>query len=490
MEDFDAKKSGIVNGIMDKVWNSIERFSMLKPEESVLAAVSGGADSVAMIHFLSRFSERTRWRLAVAHFNHCLRGAESDRDSRFVRSLAESLGLSCFQGKADVEAFAKRSGLSLEEAARNLRYAFLRETAQIRGFDKIALGHNKNDSAETVMINLLRGSGPRGLSGIPPVRDDIVRPLIEIEREEIERFLSNEKIGFVFDSSNSDTRFVRNRVRNILIPLLEKDYNPEIVDALNRAALIVRDEQDWLDNMLEDIYNKVKTIREDPSVALSVRELKKLHVAAARLVVRKAFAEAKGDLRRIAQMHVETVVRLANENDELRKMDFPGPVRVERRGEFLVFVRRKSSSRPAKEDRSRGGFEYEVARPGTAVSIKETGTAIRITETDPPALDGSGKLEIPMENPRCAYIDADSVAFPVKIRSFRPGDRFTPLGLCGVRKLKKFFIDNKVPLLDKGRVPILESRGKIFWVAGYRIDESHKISESTRRALKLELLGP
>jgi tRNA(Ile)-lysidine synthase len=243
--------------LINTVKATIIKNSMLKPGDAVLTAVSGGADSIALIHILLRLSPEFDLRLGIAHFDHGLRAMESDRDANFVVSVAKKYNLPCYNKKCDVKKFSIHHKLSTEEAGRILRHKFLNEAARKHGFDKIALGHHKEDMAETVLINILRGSGPQGISGIPPKRDLFIRPLININRSDIECFLRAENIAHITDSSNTDPRFLRNRIRHHLIPLLASEYNSEIVENLNRTAEVLRDEQSWLESMIDPLFERI-----------------------------------------------------------------------------------------------------------------------------------------------------------------------------------------------------------------------------------------
>jgi tRNA(Ile)-lysidine synthase len=250
-----ARKFGIEKRVLRTVRETIARHKMFEPGDSVLVAVSGGPDSVALIHILNTISREYSIRLAVAHLNHSLRERESDRDAEFVEALAEHFDWPFYLEKKDVRGFRRRRHLSLEEAARQVRYAFFDATASNEGFKKIALGHHGDDNAELVLMNLLRGSGPLGLSGIAPVRDSkIVRPLIDLKRSQILEYISEKKIAFVTDSSNRDPAYRRNKIRHHLIPELKKFYNPAIVDSLNRLGAIVQAENKWFDGAIEPVF--------------------------------------------------------------------------------------------------------------------------------------------------------------------------------------------------------------------------------------------
>ena len=223
---------------------------MLQPGDRVLVGVSGGADSVALLHILYRLSVSRDLDIGVAHLNHALRGKAADRDAAFVQTLARQLDLPCFSARQDVGLQRQKQGGSLEEAGRRARYRFYAQTAKTQGFTKIALGHHADDNAELVLMNMLRGTGPEGIAGIPPAREPgIIRPLIHARRREIMAYIKDNDLAYVVDASNQDPRFFRNRVRNELIPALSEAYNPRLTEALVRTASISRTEEEWLEQL-------------------------------------------------------------------------------------------------------------------------------------------------------------------------------------------------------------------------------------------------
>jgi tRNA(Ile)-lysidine synthase len=472
---------------------TIKKHSMLKLGHTVLIGVSGGADSIALLHILLKLSPEFDLRLGIAHFNHGLRVAESERDAGFVKSVAENLNLPFYHQKVDVKNFSIHHKLSIEEAGRTLRYKFFYDTARKHGFDKIALGHQKEDMAETILINILRGSGPQGISGIPPKRDMVIRPLININRTDIEIFLQSENISHITDSTNMDQQFLRNRIRHSLIPLLATEYNAEIVENLNRTGEILRDEQIWLDSMIEALLEKTKLPGDNNNFNLSIPELKKMPIAAARRIIRQGVSKIKGNLHGISFKHMDAVLDLIISNNKNNQFDFPGPVRVKRENDKLVIFRRKNNIRFKTDgvkhhEFQQPLFEYQINGPQT-VFIKEINQLVQLTELSSKEVFCLKKSHFYATDPQEEYIDMACLCYPLIIRSFRAGDRFKPLGLNGSQKLKKFFINNKVPFSQKKKIPLLECSGKIIWVAGYRIDDSVKVKSSTQRVLKARLFS-
>ena len=485
------KHSGLEDSNFEKkihraVDRTLRTYHMVENGDAVLVAVSGGADSVALVHILLELAPKYCLRLAVAHLNHCLRETESDRDEAFVASLAGQLELPFYIGREDVSRYQKQHRLSLEDAARQVRYRFYDAIAGKYGYDKIALGHHGDDNAELVLMNLMRGSGPLGLSGISPVRGNkIVRPLIKLRRSEIMDYVTLKKLDYVADSSNWDLKFHRNKIRVRLIPLLENGYNPKLVDSLNRLTAIVGAEEAWIEDLIQPIYEKAIVSKEKNKLGLSVAALNQQPLAVRRRLVRKGISGVKGNLRRMTFAHVESVCRLAQTGPVCGFLDLPDRIGIQRDENVLTISRQESGlQRPDRVSflSKTPDYEYRLTEPGK-IFIEEAAVQIRFSEIPKaqlPDLDQCGH--------RIAFFDMDRIRFPLVIRSFRPGDRFSPLGLDGSQKLKKFFIDHKVSRRERAKCPIVLSQQRVIWVAGHRLDNSAKIGPQTRRILKAELL--
>jgi tRNA(Ile)-lysidine synthase len=472
--------------ILRTVKQTVAAYNMFQAGDAVLAAVSGGPDSVALIHILRTLCAEFSLRLAIAHLNHGLRQKESERDAEFVSCLARSLELPFYFERREVRRYRHRYNLSLEDAARRVRYSFLDRVAEANGFNKIALGHQFDDNAELVLMFLLRGSGPLGLAGMAPVREDrIVRPLLKIRRSAIMDYLAEKKLEYVCDTSNVDRNFRRNDLRYDLIPRLKSSYNPKIIEALNRLACISRSEEEWIETLLEPIFESVVLTRGTGQISLSRAQLERISIAARRRIIRKAILWVKGDLRRITFLHIDAIIRLAGEGPPHGSLDLPDRLKVRRNHQMLFISRETKKVRTKRAGLRRPQnpvFEYTIAKPGR-VHLKEIGVYLRLTET---GLADFGKFI--RAGQKIAFFDINKLAFPLIVRNFRPGDRFSPLGMTGTQKLKKFFINNKIPRAERAVCPLLVSGAKIIWVAGYRIDDSVKVSPETQNVLKAELL--
>ena len=473
------------NKLLRIVEDTVTAHGMLKEKDSVVVGVSGGPDSVALLYVLGALAARFSLKLGIAHLNHCLRGNDSDKEAAFVETLSDRLGLPCHIHKEDVHEYRNKNRLSLEEAARRLRYTFLNSVAETNRYNKIALGHHSDDNAELVLMNLFRGSGPLGLSGIPPVRDGkIIRPLIKLSRSEIIDFLNLNGLKYVSDASNRDMRYLRNRVRHKLIPLLKTVYNPKISETLNRLSSIMHSEEAWIEEIIHPLFEKSVLDVQDDRIAFSISTLDRLHTAAQRRILRKAILKIKGDLRRIRFVNIDAVLWLLEKGSMDGRLDLPDRIRVRRSGDVLLISRKKRALRDleVKSGHSKPFvFEYKIAKP-ESVFIKEIGAHFEFTEMSPETVP-----DFCCAGQYTGFFDKDTLSFPMVVRNYRSGDTFRPMGMDGTQKLKKFFIDKKVPRNERIKCPILLSRNKIIWVVGHRADESAKMTPSTRNVLKVEV---
>ena len=462
-------------GFLSAVETAIRHYHMLDEGDTILVGVSGGPDSVALLHSLVTLAPKWSLQLVIAHLNHQIRGATADQEAAFVGRLATGLGIRCEIGSKNVTKYGSEHRLSLQEAARIVRYAFYDEVAAQYSASKIALGHHADDNAESILMRLLRGTGPLGLSGIHPVRHGrIIRPLIGLTRKEILAFLELGGFEYMKDRSNLDTKYLRNRIRHELLPHLKERYNPNTVCALNRLASILRDEEDFWDQEVRRTLQDFVLDHTPDRLSLMRRGLSDLHPALLRRVLRQAVLSLKGNLRRFGHVHVEAVARLIAAPSPSGSLYLPQGISVVRDREEINF-----SLSPIEESAS---FEYRIPCTQTTF-IREIGIFLKLS-----VCDGSDVSHPKNYPPTTALFDLAAVTFPLKVRNFKRGDRFKPLGLVGSQKVKTFFINQKVPRSKRLHCPILLSGGRIIWVGGYRIDDSAKVTEKTKKILKAELL--
>ena len=458
----------IIRDIIKKADKTIAKYRMIRHGDRVIVAVSGGVDSVCLLDVLHSLKEVLGIELIVAHFDHGLRPGEDASETEFVKSLAASFDCDFVTKTADTDLQPETA--SLEERARDVRYRFLKNVKEQFSAQKIAMGHNLNDQAETVLMRLLRGSGPSGLSGIPPVRDThIIRPLIEMTRSEIESYLSKRGLSHIIDSSNSETRYVRNEIRLNLLPQLQK-YQPRIVEILGRTATIMREENTWLEAKATRWLKKWAETGSNNKIVLPLLQFNGLPEPLKNHVIRQALKRKGGSLRRISLPNIDAIKQIATGSKPQAEITLPNMLVVKRVYDRLIF----SESKPQTPER----FCYIIEKPGV-FDLETLGCAIQLEEVERKILP---ELKT---SPWAACLDADRITYPLTLRNFRPGDRFVPLGMTGHKKLKSFFIDMKIPSHVRARLPILLQGNELIWVCGIRIDDRFKVTSRTRRILKI-----
>jgi tRNA(Ile)-lysidine synthase len=455
--------------IINKIRSTIRRYRMINRGDKVIVAVSGGPDSVCLLDALNRLSHDLEISLVVAHYNHGLRKHEDEFEIRLVRDIAALMGIPFEVEKAS--AHLKNSS-SLEEKAREARYAFLEKIRNKHAAQKIAMGHNLNDQAETVLMRLLRGSGPSGLAGIPPVRDGrIIRPLIELKRDEIMHHLKTTSLPFALDSSNSDKRHLRNRMRLELVPML-LDYQPKILEHLGVLSKIIRDEDSLLESMALEWIKREAAITDPENISMSLQSINKLPDPLKNRVIRNILKQVDGNIYPMEYDHVISVSELLDSEQPQCSVDLPNGIVVKRIYDRLQIT--------ASSDNEIRKYSYAVNNPGK-IFLDDIGLSLQVDEIE-------GCLNYPVDDSTStAYLDAAKLHYPLIARNFKPGDRFVPLGMTGHKKIKNFFIDLKVPSEKRAFTPILTSGDKIVWVCGYRIDERFKVTAQTKRILKVTI---
>jgi tRNA(Ile)-lysidine synthase len=466
--------------LQDRVRRAIERDGLIPPGSRVLAAVSGGSDSVALLLLLRDLAERCGFMLAgIAHLNHGLRGKESDEDEAFCRALAAGLGVAIEVGRRDVAKLAKDGHVSVEVAARAARYEFFDEAARHLRAERIATGHTRDDLAETLLLRLLRGAGTTGLAGIRPSRGNIVRPLLDIRRHELMACLAARNQPFRTDSTNRDLRIPRNWVRLRLLPLLADHLNADIVDVLARSATVLRDEAAFLDGLAQDVAGQLVTESPGGTIRLDAMKFSALPGAIARLVARQSLSRLDaGHFHGFD--HIEQVLAVAAPSGDRAAADLPG-VRVERNGAEVVLYNRGPRTRPLPPS-----FRYELPVPGRVAvpecrCVIQAGTRRWTTAQTPvaKAVSAGGNMVV---------IAAKAAVGGLAVRSRRPGDALRPFGMKGRKKLQDVLVDRKVPRAERDRVPlVVDAADKILWVAGHVVAEEARVTSRTRSVVILRI---
>jgi tRNA(Ile)-lysidine synthase len=462
--------------LFNRVRRTIDRYHLLEKGDRLIVGVSGGVDSMVLLHVLNACREAFDLSLIIAHVNHGFRPEESEEEAELVQKESARLCLPFEYGKFNVREFQKLGGLSPQDAARRIRFHFFYDLLDKYRAQKIALGHNADDQVETVLLRLIRGSGVRGLKGILPIHEKrVIRPLLEVWREEIDSLALRKKIPFLCDSSNLKNDYLRNRIRLSLIPFIEGGYQPNFKETLLRTSHILREEDDYLEKGAEEAYQKVvHEVKED--FAFNFSEYQSLHRAIQWRVIKKILEKGFDGGMTTEDGRGTEAHQIHQKLDQVSPsflIELPHGFWVEKRYDLVLFGK--------KEMKPSVPFEVELISPGHTL-VEEIGKEVVIEETDRDRLgDISG-------SPDTALMDYGSLRFPLKMRNFRPGDRFCPLGVKGSQKLKDFFIDHKVPRFERPGIPLLISGERIVWIVGYRIDERVKITEKTKKVLKVMVI--
>lgn len=461
--------------LFNQIKRAIDCHHLIEKGDRLIVGVSGGVDSMVLLHLLNACREAFDLSLIVAHVNHGLRPVESEKEAELVQKEAARLGLPFEYGQFNVKEFQKKGGLSPQDAARRVRFHFFDDLLQRHRAQKIALGHHADDQVETFLLRLIRGSGLQGLKGMLPIRDGkVIRPLLGVWEEEIQSFAMEKKIPFLSDSSNLKRDYLRNRIRLALIPLMEREYQPNFKEILLRTSNILREEDDYLEKGAEAAYQKV--VREErETLSFKFSEYQSLHQAIQWRVIRKILgriydrgvAVEEGEWSDVNEMY-----RKLHQSSPSFLLELPRGAWVEKRYDAVLLG--KGKVKPFLP------FDVELISPGRTF-IREIGKEVVIEETD---RDKFKNYRGPLNT---ALMDYGSLQFPLRMRNFRPGDRFYPLGAKGTQKLKNFFIDHKIPKFERPKVPLLVSGEMIAWIVGYRIDERVKITEKTRKVLAVKV---
>ena len=442
---------------------------LISPGDKVLVAVSGGADSLALLYLLEQFSKELGYELFVAHLNHLARGKESEEDASFVEKEANKFSLPVFIDKIDVEKCGLKS--SFQESARILRYQFLEDVlTSIKG-NKIALGHTADDRIETVLMNFLRGTGLRGLAGIPEARGHVVRPILSCTRSEIEGFLDGQNLIYRTDSSNNETKYLRNKIRHEVIPFL-KTFNPDISGNLLGLAEIARGEEQWMSEKTRELYSQLVT-NKNGDLCFEITEFENQPLAMKRRLIRESFYRLNGSLREITALHVQQVLNLFSRARVGCWLKLPGNVRVVCGYDTVCFSLFDDSASTEIDKKTK-----KLKIPGLT-SLPQIGIQFQARLVAPPMPNTVDHKQ--------AYLDFEKTGEDIQIRFFQPGDSFVPLGMTGHKKVKSYFIDQKVPREERSLVPILtKDHDDIIWVYGERISDSFRVADNTKKVLFIE----
>lgn len=437
---------------------------LVQPGSTVVLAVSGGVDSMVMLHLFADLCAEWGLQLAVAHVNHQLRGDESMGDETFVQERAHSLGIPFFSVRVDTVGYASSNRLSKQEAARQLRYDFFEKVRRQLNADCVATAHQADDNAETVMLNAMRGTGIRGLAGIPVRREPgaIIRPLLFARRSDIERYAQEHQIAFRLDSSNESVEYRRNYLRRKVIPVLESSSELDFVASLNRFSHLMRQLDQLISAEVEQSLAGVLSQNEQGEYSLIIAELRSkpgfVQEAMVLEVLRKLGAEVEsGKVSRVLELCELTTGS---------QLQLSKSLHVYRDRDRIIFLKPRAEI-PL----------HQVVELGGSYALPNFRFSLGLPLPRPSSFGSDRGVE---------FVDAGKLGDHLLLRSWQEGDWFIPLGMGAKKKISDYFIDEKIPLVQKRTVPIFESDGEIVWICGKRLDDRFKVTDETRRVVRLE----
>ena len=482
--------------VIKKIEKTVEKYRMLNIRERVIVAVSGGPDSMALLGAMRHLLKIYELTLIVVHFNHGLRAERADEEEIFVHQVSESMGLICESVKSDIGMIRRERRKSIEETAREERFRFFERVRRQYHAHRIALGHHSHDQAETVMMNLLRGSGPEGLKGMLPVREGMyIRPLIELTRDEIMTFLLSQRLPFMIDASNADDCYLRNRIRHHLLPGLKADYNPRLEENLCHTAEILRLEDDFLQMEVNRICADRKIVKENqdnPEIGIRIPAFLCLHEAVQNRLIKHLLLKYTKTRQGIGYIHIMAVRMFIQRSHPSGSLHLPFSIELRREYDMVVIGRRKQPPRrilPAGHDAvgtpehlteaAVTPFSYDVNIP-CKIDLREGDLSLHFDFVD--------RTAVRFDCHRTVFMDYDRIVLPLTIRSLQPGDRMQPLGMATMKKLKNEFVDRKIPVRIRKQFPLLADTHSVLWMIGHMLSERVKITDKTIKILKIEMI--
>ena len=473
------------------VEKNITEYEMFESGDGILVGVSGGADSLSLLHVLMVIGKERGWIVAAAHLNHCFRGEEADRDQTHVIQICKKWNIPLLDRKIDVQAIADEKGMSSEEAGREVRYALFEEAMKKFGCNKKAVAQNMDDQAETVLMNLIRGSGTEGLKGMEFVRGNIYRPLLNIPRFEIEKYCDENFISYVNDSTNFEPIYARNKIRLQLLPYIKKTFNPAITENLFRLSRGASEENDFLEQLgrvtlakiretegdTDSYYNLDTNPDSDKEIKILAGELIKLHPAMAKRVLRIAIREVAGDLKGIERKHVDAALKIAGEHTG-SACQLPNKIRIKKSYDWLIISKERQNTLIDVE--KNGQKCYHILVYGK--NILPDGTIVEMEK-----LELETEKELKKEF-MTEYLDFKKLNTQLVARYRMAGDRFTPIGMRGSKKLKNFFIDRKIPKEKREDFLLICDGREVVWVTSDVISERYKLDKDSSEILKIKII--
>jgi tRNA(Ile)-lysidine synthase len=475
------------NSIIDKVLNTIKCNNLIDKGETVIVGISGGPDSVCLVHVLKNISSQYNLNIIAVHINHMLRGEEANLDEDYAREFCRKLGVEFYSDRIDVKGISKKESVSIEEAGRLVRYRQFEFYAKSQGARKIAVAHNKNDHSETILMNIIRGTGTDGLKGIQYKRDNIIRPLLDVYRHEIESYCMLNKLNPRTDSSNLENIYTRNKIRLELIPFINKSFNTNIVDGIGRTAEIINGDLSFIEDYAANAFKKCAIEKNPDKISLDLGTLKDFHHSIKNRILRKAIKNIKGSLNGIEKKHIDLLLELALNGRTGAMICLPGKLIGEKSYDTLSLFYEKTNKRAMSQTQDDNKLQEEITIPGSNYfQVDDRCYCLESNVIKSHEIQNENMAKYKRES-RVQYFDYETLKKGIYFRNRKEGDIFKPLNGKGTKKLKDYFIDEKIPREERQKILLVAIGNEIVWIVGNKTSDKFKVNENTKYILKLEL---
>ena len=467
--------------LVEKVRLWAEKNKALQSGTVVVTGVSGGADSVCLLHVLKQLAKEISFSITAVHVNHMLRGCEADKDESFVSALCDEWEIPIRIFREDVKALSEKERISIEEAGRLVRYDCFQRVLQETCGNHIAVAHHAQDQAETIFLNLLRGSGLDGLCGMEQIQGHIIRPFLTMNKDEIYEYIERNGLLYRTDSSNLENSYARNTIRNSVFPQIKKETGISIVSSLLRASQLLRTDRDYLSQMALSCFDKIKISEESETIILNRKEFLDLHQAMAARVLRIAWGKITGSTKGLEAKHVDMTFGIARKKNSGKSIDMPGGIRVKTDYNRLIITKKETSTALP--------FNMDVHIPCIDEPVLDKFRITAMVYSKEEYIKAFGDTSKQPEKSLVQLFDYNKIKRGINIRNRLPGDVFFPFGSPGKKKLKDFFIDEKISKVKRDELPLLVDGEGIIWVIGKRTAEDYKISKDTEAIIYVKITG-
>lgn len=461
--------------MLDKVIDYIKENELIQQGDKILVALSGGPDSVCLLHILYELKDTFNLTLGAIHINHMLRDEDSDKDEKYIIKLCNELGINHYVKRINIEYVARFENVSLEVAGRNERYKAFEEIRNKYEYNKIAVAHNSNDQAETILMRIMRGTGLEGLTGIKPKREDgVIRPILCLNRQEIERYCEEKRLNPRIDSSNYERIYSRNKIRLDILPYMKEHFNKDIIDTLNRMSILLQKDNEFIEKYSNGCYNKYcENLGERFKISQKLFK-EEMDSIITRVIIR-AFKEVSNSHQNFEMKHIYEIVNLANK-DTGKKLNLTNKIICENLYGDIIFIKKEKHKKELSNN-----SEIKIDKNDIYKKVIFDNYIISFE-----IIENRNEVEF-SKNSLIKLFDYDNIEKEIVIRYRKDGDKIIPLGMKGSKKIKDIFIDLKIPREDRNNIPILCFDDKISWIVGYKTSQIFKVTKDTKKILKITI---